>query len=176
MEFDIQKILKDARNQRALIPFGVSFDTPPGRFPKDVPVDHAKTSKAFLFAWSVERMLIRSDAPNMVDKLPELQKSAATQEKSPLDLFEAINCRFMPDYLLPEAKSFLLAYDWPGWDFRYEEDFDKVFVIEYSDALLNGEGFITRWHVPPTWTTYKIISPILDKRFGHWRASSERHS
>lgn len=168
MESDVEKLLRDAIVARNQEPFGISFDFLPANFPKDVPASYHKTSKAYLFVWSLDRDAIVDDIEEG-GGLRSLIGFVKKREKSPLELFELIGFRFMPAHLKPEFKSFLLTYDWPGWVHRYEEDFDRIFVGEYNDPLLFENGYLTRWHVPPTWKNYDAIAKIIDRRLIEWR-------
>jgi hypothetical protein len=169
MTIDVQELLRQAASRRINIPFGVSFDSLPEDYPKNVSKENIKTPIALLLTWAIDRKLMRHDLDEIKEKISNFNNLITSRNQSPLAFLKDLGDRFMPNYLIPNASFFLLKYYWPGWIYRYGEDFDRVFVSEYKDSLLVKPGYLTTWHVPPTWSEYDKISPIIDRRFSEWK-------
>ena len=170
MEIDIKAMLEQAKSHQAEQPFGVSFDTLPEKFPEKVPRENQKTSVAFLFAWAAVNDVL--DVVAIEAEFPQFSyQGGIIRNRTPVQFLEMIDDRFMPRFVVGPARSFLLAYFWPGWRHRYNVDFDKVFVTEYADALLVKPGFPSTWHVPGAWPEFDSIAPLISQRFSEWQAS-----
>ena len=169
MTLDLEHLLKNAQLSMESQPFGVSFDVLPEDFPVGASKEKLKTSISILLAWSLDRGFIDNEAAESTQELQKALGLASNRKASPLELLNIIHDKFLPCYLQADVRGFLVGYYWPGWIYRYDVDFDNVFVAEYKSPILVPPGYLTRWDVPATWVEAEKMFPIIDQRFSEWK-------
>ena len=168
MEIDMAALKAKAKAHRDSQPFGVSFEELPKDYPKKLPSQNMKSAVAFLLAWALANNATNTE---FFERYASLLQNTKSRAKTPVELLEAMENKFFAKYLEEQPRQFLLGYYWPGWKHSYGVDFDKVFVSEYADPLLVKPGFLSTWHVPPTWAEYDKMAPTISQRHSEWVAS-----
>jgi hypothetical protein len=173
MEFDIKAMLAEAKVFQNTQPFGIPDTVNFPEFPKALPREHLNSSVALLFVWLLQNDFMETDFSKMQS---EVLIAAKTRSLRPIDLLSQIGDRFFPIDIREPQREFLLDYFWRRWSFNLGQDFDRVFVAEYRDALLVPPGYKSTWHVPAEWTQADQFFPVLALRFSQWSGDANLKS
>lgn len=168
MNFDLDAFMAQANDTLKSQPFGGDLSVMPDDFPKDVPVEYRKTHIA-LYATFFAEAGLTSDVLDA--RFPDLIPAVRERKITPLQLVERFQDGFLPDYVSDDVREFAHKYYWPGWKYRYDEDFDLVFLAQYQSPLFVPPGYESTWHVPAGWDQFDRIQPVVSARLAEWQQS-----
>lgn len=129
-----------------------------GDFPKDLPKEAGGTHIGVFLAWIIENDLIGDiHREHSSDGLKSVKSRSITGNQF---LFDYCDSKFTDEDLNEEGLAFTSFYY--GDDSGY-----KQYLSDYERTLANRLPSL--YHVHDTWENFDRISPIISKRYHHWK-------
>jgi hypothetical protein len=127
-----------------------------GDFPKDLENIAGATHIGMFVAWCVLNGL---GGELHTEEFPEDLEGLRSRQKTPGEWFvNACDSKFTDEDLTEEGNAFAKSY--------YDAD-GSPFLADYEETL--GSGLASLYHVPDTWESFDLLSPVISGRYQEWK-------
>jgi hypothetical protein len=127
-----------------------------GDFPKDLENIAGATHIGMFVAWCVLNGL---GGELHTEEFPEDLEGLRSRQKTPGEWFvNACDAKFTDEDLSEEGNAFAKSY--------YDAD-GSPYLVDYEETL--GSGLASLYHVPDTWESFDLLSPVINGRYQEWK-------
>ena len=131
-----------------------------GDFPRDMPIEAGGTHIGMFLAWALLSGL--SGELHLVDLPEELEQLRSRTVTTGAFFMKACDGKLTEEDMNDEGNAFAQ---------NYFEAQTGQYLYDYENTL--GGDLPDLYHVADTWENFERIKPLLDQRFGEWRAKAE---